>query len=350
MIPEHDHDGINSPRIRASHIIWDTAYYMEWDEAFLRELTVEERILPDDAVGADIGDVDLPFGRIYARQLIATGDGPGFPALIRSPRYDGVSGQDIYTYVDDPDSDRWWRLRNSDPNHWLGLDVEGELKVGGIARLDTSPVQLNTIFDYGDINIEPSPASSDGTVYIRHQGEGSAHLSVSGNIIVGGTVDGVDISAHAADSSAHHARYTDSEAISAVESAQFTDLEAQKLFNSLGDLILQAYSASGVPRVHIQDTSGGDADLEVARDIIVGGTVDGVDISAHVGDADAHHGREHDHSNSLDGDYLNPLYFNCPTSAPTPATQGDMRFIDGPQPRLEIYSSEQGAWVGVNLS
>jgi len=309
----HTHNGYDSLRVRASTLIWDLVRRIE-----ALEVIIQEYLLPDIAIGADIGKEDLPFGRVYARQVIATGDDPGFPALIRSPRYDGVSGQDLYTYVDDPNSDRWWHLRNSSPDHWLGLDVEGELKVGGVARLDTSPVQLNTIFDYGDISIEPSPAASDGVLYVRHQSGGVAHLDVSGNIasggivegvhgsfsdsvetitlyngggdlilqaysasgvprvhiqdtssggdadlevarniIVGGTVDGVDISAHASDASAHHTRYTDSEAISAVESAQFTDLEAQKLFNSLGDLILQAYSASGVPRVHIQDLRWG---------------------------------------------------------------------------------------------
>jgi len=42
------------------------------------------------------------------------------------------------------------------------------------------------------------------------------HLYLSGNIYVDGYVDGVDISAHAANPSAHHTRYTDSEARNAI--------------------------------------------------------------------------------------------------------------------------------------
>ena len=42
------------------------------------------------------------------------------------------------------------------------------------------------------------------------------HLYLSGNIVVGGTVDGVGIASHAGNVSAHHTKYTDSEARSAV--------------------------------------------------------------------------------------------------------------------------------------
>jgi len=41
-------------------------------------------------------------------------------------------------------------------------------------------------------------------------------LDVAGNIAVTGTVDGVDVAAHAANSDAHHTRYTDAEALAAV--------------------------------------------------------------------------------------------------------------------------------------
>jgi hypothetical protein len=47
----------------------------------------------------------------------------------------------------------------------------------------------------------------------------SVTVDGSGNIATSGTVDGVDISAHAADADAHHTRYTDTEAQNAVDYA-----------------------------------------------------------------------------------------------------------------------------------
>ena len=83
-------------------------------------------------------------------------------------------------------------------------------------------------------------------------------LSVSGNIIVQGTVDGVDVSAHAADSAIHHTH------------TNKTNLDA----------VNQNVGSAGTPAF---------AGLTVNGDVAVTGKVDGVDVSVHAADTAIHH-------------------------------------------------------------
>ncbi|GIV51040.1 MAG: hypothetical protein KatS3mg038_1561 [Candidatus Kapaibacterium sp.] len=79
----------------------------------------------------------------------------------------------------------------------------------------TNAIQADEVFgtmagqrwEYGgDMQINPNAANASTTLsIINTEPGGMAHLSVEGNISVGGTVDGVDISAHASDPDAHHA-------------------------------------------------------------------------------------------------------------------------------------------------
>lgn len=82
-----------------------------------------------------------------------------------------------------------------DPDHPLA-DADGWVAIGGTGT-DTDPVP--------------------GTTYLEV-------LDVSGDVAVGGLVDGVDVSAHAADAAAHHAKYTDAEAVAALEAEDPLDL------------------------------------------------------------------------------------------------------------------------------
>ena len=65
-------------------------------------------------------------------------------------------------------------------------------------------------YDSGDMYVR-SNSSSTRTLYVANPGAGTMHLDVEGNIIVGGSVDGVDVAglgssftAHTADANAHH--------------------------------------------------------------------------------------------------------------------------------------------------
>lgn len=58
-------------------------------------------------------------------------------------------------------------------------------------------------YDPGDMFIKSSSGSLH-TLYISNPGAGLMNLDVDGSIVVGGTVDGIDISAHAANVNAHH--------------------------------------------------------------------------------------------------------------------------------------------------
>ena len=57
----------------------------------------------------------------------------------------------------------------------------------------------------GNATIDANQASATTVVYVVNQASGgTANLDVEGSIVVGGTVDGVDVSAHAANANAHH--------------------------------------------------------------------------------------------------------------------------------------------------
>ncbi|MBK8188816.1 MAG: hypothetical protein IPK79_00015 [Vampirovibrionales bacterium] len=60
-------------------------------------------------------------------------------------------------------------------------------------------------YDLTDMYIR-SNSPDARTLYVTNPGTGTMHLNVEGNIALGGTVDGVDIAAHAANANAHHAQ------------------------------------------------------------------------------------------------------------------------------------------------
>ena len=86
----------------------------------------------------------------------------------------------------------------------------------------------------------------------------------------------------------HHAKYLNSEAIAAVEGATFSSLKAATFYYT-GNVSLDAFSAGAHTTVYVQNTDGTyQADLNVEKNIIVGGVVDGVDLAAFKTAYDAH--------------------------------------------------------------
>ncbi|QLG29983.1 hypothetical protein HUG10_20465 (plasmid) [Halorarum halophilum] len=91
--------------------------------------------------------------------------------------------------------------------------------IQALVPLDMSSTDLvdgaTTIWDASAGHV---PAASVEDAWVDVGGDTmSGDLNLGGNNITGlGTVDGVDVSAHAGDTSAHHAKYTDSEAVAAV--------------------------------------------------------------------------------------------------------------------------------------
>lgn len=95
-------------------------------------------------------------------------------------------------------------------------------------------------------------------------------LTVTGDIVVTGTVDGIDLSDHAANDSAHHAPIT-----LGTNTANALTLTGQTI--GIADKFLR----------NVTDELIGD--LTVTGNILTTGTVDGIDISEHAADPEAHH-------------------------------------------------------------
>jgi hypothetical protein len=95
--------------------------------------------------------------------------------------------------------------------------IEAVVTGGEVILADNKAIKLGTgtdatiQYDGSDLLINPRAAGSGTTKFT------AGGIDVTGNIVVSGTVDGVDIAAHAASASAHHSRYTDAESIAAVE-------------------------------------------------------------------------------------------------------------------------------------
>ena len=112
----------------------------------------------------------------------------------------------------------------SDNDYIAGLDFYGYDGTGSVydagiyARVDgtvsASDVPMELEFWAG--NALRSQLLPGGTWSHLGNMDVGAGLDVTGNITVTGTVDGVDVAAHAADADAHHTKYTDAEAIAAV--------------------------------------------------------------------------------------------------------------------------------------
>lgn len=113
----------------------------------------------------------------------------------------------------------------------------------------------------------------DPTLYLLLDGTRAmtGALDMGSQAIVNvGNVDGVDVSAHAADTNDPHG------AIQQVSGHIVTP----RILN-IGDITLDAFSAASHTTVHVSNPDATyEADLNVERNIIVGGTVDGRDIAA----------------------------------------------------------------------
>lgn len=104
-----------------------------------------------------------------------------------------------------------------------------------------------------------------------------ADLDVERNITVGGTVDGRDVAADGTLIDAHVADTTDPHGADMTVSVI---LRTPHVLNA-GNLILDAFSASGDTEVQVSNADGTyKANLNVEGDILVGGTVDGRDVDA----------------------------------------------------------------------
>lgn len=95
----------------------------------------------------------------------------------------------------------------------------GSVKIGStgayytdiyVTNLHASTIEGSTIGGYtwsysGDMNINPNNAAADTTLSIANTNATyKAHLSVEGDISLGGLIDGVDLAGHAASANAHH--------------------------------------------------------------------------------------------------------------------------------------------------
>ena len=132
---------------------------------------------------------------------------------------------------------------------FAGLTVNGDVAVTGkVDGVDVSVHAADTTIHHAHTN--------KGNLDSVDQNLGTANapafagMTVNGNVAVTGTVDGVDVSAHAANSAIHHTH------------ANKTNLDA----------VNQNVSSAGTPAF---------AGLTVNGDVAVTGKVDGVDVSAH---------------------------------------------------------------------
>lgn len=94
--------------------------------------------------------------------------------------------------------------------------------------------------DPGDMYIR-SNSSNARTLYIANPGTGLMHLDVEGNITLGGTVDGVDVSAHAANANAHHAQVHSLDGTDHTGTLSWS--KVSKTGSNLSDLAARAHSS-----------------------------------------------------------------------------------------------------------
>jgi len=87
---------------------------------------------------------------------------------------------------------------------WRNLYIDHLFVSGTIAGDTLSGAE----WEYPGSMIIDAHAATPTVVSVTNQGSGTASLDVEGNITLGGTVDGIDISAHAANPAAHHALAT----------------------------------------------------------------------------------------------------------------------------------------------
>lgn len=163
-------------------------------------------------------------------------------------------------------------------------------------------------WEYPGSMIIDANSEANTTVTVTNQGTGTASLDVEGSITVAGTVDGVDISNfkssydfHLVSVNAHHSQ----EHVLATTSGLGDDHTVSGLSTGL---VLRATGASTAAFTQLQHSELGDmttgdphtqyllkAGGTISGNITVvhGITIDGIDISAHAANADAHHAKQH---------------------------------------------------------
>ena len=160
-------------------------------------------------------------------------------------------------------------LGTVDSPAFAGLTVKGDIATDGkVDGVDISAHAADVVVHH--------PHSNKSQLDKINQGLGTVDspsfsgMAVKGNITVDGTVDGIDISAHAADVVVHHPHSNKS--------------QLDKINQGLGTVDSPSFSG-----------------MAVKGNITVDGTVDGIDISAHAADVVVHH----PHSNKSQLDKIN---------------------------------------------
>jgi hypothetical protein len=187
---------------------------------------------------------------------------------------------------------------------WSKLYVEQIIVSGSISGSTLSGQE----WEYaGSMTIDANSASNT-IVSVVNQGTGSADLDVDRNITLGGTVDGVDLSGfktaydtHVGNIDAHHAQnhviattsgLGSNHTVSGLTAGQvLRALSAtDAAFAQLGHSDLSGLT-TGDPHTQYLLKAGGTITGNVTVSASI--TIDGVDISAHAADVNAHHARQH---------------------------------------------------------
>jgi len=407
--PEHSHDGFDSRRVKLSNIIVD---YIVRD------------LLPEFAATYNLGSYSLPWKSIYfAGDMVHLGDlDIDFPAdsvvrtmRIRNSGAGGFADLDVdrnvlfggklqgppTLIIDalDAGADSLVKIRNSDETYQASLEVEKDIIVGGLvdgvdvaAHAADANAHIDSLSDIPtrDHDLLTGLADDDHTQYLLTDGSralgGSLLPSQNETYDLGSDsaafktlyVKGIDIGTAGIDSLGSiiptiagdivlgtntndflegHIRYLYSERVRSPE------------FSHLGNITIDALRSNADSIIYIRNSDATyQASLDVEKDIIVGGLVDGVDVAAHAADANAHidnlidiptrqhsdlqnvgpddhHNRCHDHSDSADGNNLSPYIFHLPSNYDA---VNYCMYWNGTEHRIYVYSD--GTWYYCQLT
>lgn len=182
------------------------------------------------------------------------------------------------------------------------------------------------------------------------------------NLVTAGNVDGVDISAHAANVNAHHneAHSHDLDELSDVTIAGPADDEVLAFNFATSLWINQTAAEAGLATAGHNHTLAGltsqahaelsdaPADAHHAQSHTGASHSDITSTGAAIDAAvTASHARSHDHSNASDSNRLDPAELGLPTAASASPAHGDAYFS---HPNLYIYSASVPGWLSVTLS
>ncbi|QLG30186.1 DUF2793 domain-containing protein (plasmid) [Halorarum halophilum] len=170
----------------------------------------------------------------------------------------------------------------------------------------TSWVSFGSTLDHGALQ---GLGDDDHTQYLLASGARSmaGSLNMGSNAITNvSTVDGVDVSAHAGNASAHHAKYTDTEAVAAVNAETTLSVDISGDADTVDGQHASAFATAGHVHAHGDLTGIGSSDHharyadEEARDAVgsilsadfnYDDVANTIDLSPHTGDSGAHHAR-----------------------------------------------------------